>query len=93
MEERSRKTKGSNKEKHFKFVFLGDAGVGKTCLCMRITQNKFLNQLPTIGAAYHALKINVPLKPPQSSLYHGSEEYNTYQESETIILDLWDTAG
>ena len=41
-----------------KVVLVGDAGVGKTCICERLTKDSFLDSTaPTIGAANFTVKI------------------------------------
>ena len=46
----------SNYDICFKIVIIGDSGVGKSCLAMRVTKNKFLEgQLSTVGFEYFTL--------------------------------------
>lgn len=44
----------------FKILTIGESGVGKTCVLLRYTDNKFIkNHLTTIGIDYKAKVINL----------------------------------
>ncbi|KAG8930877.1 hypothetical protein FRC03_005485 [Tulasnella sp. 419] len=62
-----------------KFILVGDAGVGKTSLLVRLTDDRYLqNPDPTLGVEFG------------SKLIQLEEEG---QETQTIKLQCWDTAG
>ena len=65
----------------YKIVFLGDSGVGKTCIIERFTSNKY------------EPKDNVPFllsKPTVGIDFLGK---NVAHNNKTYRLQLWDTAG
>jgi len=47
------------KEKLYKIVMLGDAGVGKTCIVNRYVKNQFTDTESTLGSNYSAKHIEV----------------------------------
>ena len=52
---------GQEQGKGKKLVFVGDSGVGKTCIISRFTKNSFdVNPGSTIGASYASKTIEIP---------------------------------
>ena len=47
------------KDKSYKIVMLGDAGVGKTCIVNRYIKGEFSDTEATLGANYSAKVIDV----------------------------------
>ena len=65
--------------KSFKFVMLGDAGVGKTCIVNRYVKGQFSDTEATLGSNYSAKVIEIS---PQGVMQPVKAK-----------LQIWDTAG
>jgi len=49
----------SNEEKICKAILIGESGVGKTCIILRLIDGKFFNDsISTIGACYSSTKLH-----------------------------------
>lgn len=73
----------------FKYIIIGDTGVGKSCLLLQFTDKRFqpVHDL-TIGVEFGARMINIDQK--QVCLKsHFEFEFKKFQ----IKLQIWDTAG
>mmetsp|Transcript_17656 Transcript_17656/g.25165 ORF Transcript_17656/g.25165 Transcript_17656/m.25165 type:complete len:227 (-) Transcript_17656:175-855(-) len=68
----------------FKYIIIGDTGVGKSCLLLQFTDKRFqpVHDL-TIGVEFGARMITIP--PP-------SEATSNKKETQ-VKLQIWDTAG
>jgi small GTP-binding protein len=77
-----------------KILTVGESGVGKTCLLMRYTDNKFLkNHLTTIGIDYKAKTININNKQVRLKIWDtaGQERFRNitqqyYKNADGILL-------
>ena len=67
------------KEKSYKIVMLGDAGVGKTCIVNRYVKGAFTDTEATLGSNYSAKVIEI--QPP------------SVMTPLSVKLQIWDTAG
>ena len=65
-----------------KVILLGEAGVGKSSIAMRLKDNKFVEggHVPTVGAAYFQKDLTLQPKGPG-------------QSDRIMRLHLWDTGG
>ena len=78
----------------FKFLVLGESGVGKTCIILRYTNNEFLcNQLSTIGVDLKIKYISIQTKALKILIWDtaGEERFRNitsqyYNGSDGIIL-------
>lgn len=61
-----------------KFIICGDAGVGKSSLLIRLTDQRFVNPDPTLGVEFGSKLLDVPVD--------GGKE-------KKVKLQCWDTAG
>ena len=73
---------GTDNEKMVaKILTIGESGVGKTCILLRYTDNKFIkHHLTTIGIDYKTKDVTI-----------NNKEQNINNKS--IKLKIWDTAG
>lgn len=85
----------SNKlDASFKILTLGESGVGKTCLLLRFTENKFMaNHLATIGIDYKSKNIQVKEKTIKLKIWDtaGQERFRNitqqyYKGADGIVL-------
>ena len=89
---------GGNRNKHYdqliKLVFIGDSSVGKTCLLMRFSENRFsADHMPTIGIDFKIKMLQVNDKRVKLQLWDtaGQERFQTitanyYKSAEGVIL-------
>ena len=77
-----------------KLVFIGDSSVGKTCLLMRFSENRFSSDhMPTIGIDFKIKMLQVQDKRVKLQLWDtaGQERFQTitanyYRGAEGVIL-------
>ena len=70
--------------KPFKIVVVGDGAVGKTCLCVVYTKQKFPTEyIPTVFDTY----------PSQMTLDDGQVSLTTISSLQELKVNIWDTAG
>ena len=77
-----------------KILTVGESGVGKTCLLMRYTDNKFIkNHLTTIGIDYKAKSININNRQVRLKIWDtaGQERFRNitqqyYKNADGILL-------
>ena len=78
----------------FKIIIIGESGVGKSCLTLRVTKNKYINNYtPTIGFENSSLYFKIKEKIIKFEIWDtcGQETYRSliksyYQNSSLVIL-------
>ena len=76
----------------FKYIIIGDTGVGKSCLLLQFTDKRFqpVHDL-TIGVEFGARMINIDQKQVYNIPY--IQFFLNYKNQFQIKLQIWDTAG
>ncbi|CAO1620745.1 unnamed protein product [Parajaminaea phylloscopi] len=82
-----------------RFILIGDSGVGKSALLLRVTDDRFLAEEaePTVGVEFGSVTIPLPNN-SNSTATASSASSNTGSssaaaEQERVKVQIWDTAG
>jgi Ras-related protein Rab-5C len=92
---------GGTPAKKYKLVLLGDSGVGKSCLVVRLCKDEYVQSLhSTVGSSF--FKYSVNLDDPASSVGSVASEPGAAAAqwassgpggANMVHFDIWDTAG
>lgn len=77
---------GGAAAKKYKLVLLGDSGVGKSCLVVRLCKDEYVQSLhSTVGSSFFKYSVNLDeTSDPGAAAAAGTN---------TVHFDIWDTAG
>ena len=77
----------------FKFIIIGDCGVGKSCILLQFADKRFEPSHDlTIGVEFGSRTIDIPSSAGHSSSSQESVHSNNGDEV-SCKLQVWDTAG